>query len=424
MKKSLSTLICILMISTLFVSFLSFGCSPKNMDNNSEDSKGNHSMPSDYVYTDGGLLFDANGNQLTLRGTNIGNWLVPEGWMGIIEIDGQNDDVNGKKLTFKKMMNAFSQNPNNFSEEEINQLLDIYYESWFTESDVSFIKESGFNCIRLPFGYFNIEDEDGNLKKDAFKWIDKCLEWCAKYELYCILDLHGAYGSQNKEHHSGDDTQCILFDDEYAQERTQKLWKTVAERYKNNTWVLGYDLLNEPTGLENQTKEAQHKVHKNLYDAVREVDKNHIILIESCWTFADFPDPQKYALENVIYQMHMYNWNNDTSMYLFYHLAIYRSQNQINDKPVLVGEFCIGDGDLKITIDTFEKHNWSWTTWNFKTNNRGGWGLHNINNERINISSASYQEIAEAFSKCDSSTATVSQEYLKLKEILDKIIQS
>ena len=168
----------------IIIAVLSFsGCV---QDTPNTDDKQEYYMPKKCVYTNGKYLYDENDEVLMLRGTNIGNWLVPEGWMGIINIDGQNDDVDGEKLTFKKMMKAFDDNENNFTKSQIDELLDIYYSNWFSEQDVKFIKDSGFNCIRLPFGYFNVADDDGNLT-DGIKWIDLCLEWCQKYQIYCIL---------------------------------------------------------------------------------------------------------------------------------------------------------------------------------------------------------------------------------------------
>ncbi len=400
----------------IIVSALSFsGCVQNTPDT---DDKKESYMPSKCVYTNGKYLYDENGEVLTLRGTNIGNWLVPEGWMGIINIDGQNDDVDGQKLTYKKMMKAFDDNENNFSKEQIDELLDIYYLNWFTEQDVKFIKDSGFNCIRLPFGYFNVADDDGNLT-DGIKWIDLCLEWCQKYQIYCILDLHGAYGSQNKDHHSGDDTQCILFENKECQRKTVKLWCEIAKRYKDNNYVLGYDLLNEPKGNTDKTVEAQHVFHNELYQAIRQIDKNHIIIIEACWQFSDFPDINRFGWENVIYEMHLYDFSDNTAKFLSGHMLVYTLASYVKDKPILIGEFWLGMQDLELAINTFEENSFGWTSWTYKTNDRGAWGMRNLKMERVNISHASFDEIAECFENSKSENAKVSSEFEKLLEILE-----
>lgn len=404
MKKS-TVVFCIILFLSLFL----ISCAPNN--NAESDSLS-------FVHTEGKDIIDLNGEKLTIKGVNIGNWLVPEGWMGVIDIDGQNDEIDGEKLTYKKMISALLNNPNNFNQADILKILDAYYENWFNEYDVKFIKDAGFNCIRLPFGYFNLADDDGNIFDDGFKWIDKCLEWCQKYSIYCILDMHGAFGSQNKEHHSGDDTQCVLFDDSESQMKTADLWRAIAFRYKNNRYVLGYDLLNEPKGNSNQTLDVQHEVHKMLYDAIREVDKNHIVILESCWQFSDFPNIAKYKFENTVYEMHLYNFNKNTSVFLAGHLFMYSICQQLHDKPVYIGEFCLGDGDLEYTINVFEEYDFHWTSWSYKTNNCGGWGLNNINVPRVNVSSATLEQIIACFESCNSKNASASAEFERLLSII------
>lgn len=415
MRKIFIVLLVCLSVS---VSFGVCGCDSPTTSLPSFDEL--YPRPSKCVYSVGKTLYDDSDSPVTLRGVNIGNWLVPEGWMGVIDIDGQNDDVDGEKLTYKKLVSALKNNENNFTDEQISELFDIYYSNWFTEDDVKFIKDSGFNCIRLPFAYFNIADDNGDILPNGFKWIDKCLEWCQKYGIYCLLDLHGAYGSQNKEHHSGDDTQCILFEDSVSQQKTAKLWKAVAERYKDNTVVVGYDLLNEPTGNTNKTVDAQHAVHDMLYRTIREVDRNHLIFIESCWDFSDFPSAEKMNWENVVFEMHMYDFSEKSASYLAYHMLIYSSQTQLKEIPVFVGEFWLGVENLTLTVNTFEKNGFNWTSWSYKTNRRGAWGMKNLDMDRVNVSHASYEEIATVFKRTSSDNAVVSSEYERLLEIISE----
>lgn len=422
MKKSvLAIIICVLVC--VFLMFSACNSHQETPLDDKNDFDALYPMPSKCVYAEGKTLYDHTDAPISLRGVNIGNWLVPEGWMGVIDIDGQNDNQDGEKLTYKKMITALKNNENNFSDEQISSLLEVYYANWFTELDVKFIKESGFNCIRLPFGYFNVADENGDILPDGFKWIDKCLEWCQKYGVYCLLDLHGAYGSQNKEHHSGDDTQCILFEDSVSQEKTAKLWRAIAQRYKDNTVVLGYDLLNEPTGNTGKTVEAQHRVHDMLYKTIREVDSEHLIFIESCWEFSDFPLISEMNWENVVFEMHMYDFSDNSNQYLLYHMFIYTFQEQLKQIPMFIGEFWLGVQDLRQTLNTFESNNFGWTSWTYKTNRCGAWGMKNLDIDRVNLSHATYDEIKGIFLQTTSENATISAEYTKLLELLSEIDQ-
>ena len=55
------------------------------------------------------------------------------------------------------------------------------------------------------------------------------------------------------------------------------LWQALAERYRGNAWVAGYDLLNEPA---DPTGEVYGRFHDRLVAAVREVDPEHIIFVD------------------------------------------------------------------------------------------------------------------------------------------------
>ncbi len=104
-----------------------------------------------------------------------------------------------------------------FGADGCRELLDIYMDHWWQESDFDQIKALGINAIRLPFSYLNLLNADYTWKEDAFERLDWFIECCAAREIFVILDLHGAPGSQNGRHHSGDTDQSALFP-------TKKTW--------------------------------------------------------------------------------------------------------------------------------------------------------------------------------------------------------
>ncbi len=46
-----------------------------------------------------------------------------------------------------------------------------------------------------------------------------------------------------------------------------------------------------------------------MYNTIRSVDPNHIIIMESCWGTSNLPNPQKYGWTNVMYEYHHYTWD-------------------------------------------------------------------------------------------------------------------
>ena len=158
----------------------------------------------------GRTLYDANGQPIQLQGINAGQIMLQEGWMSpfatepltnqdgsyVTDADGT---VQYPEFGEEDFRNAIKSNPN-LNIHHIDGLLMMYWKAFFTEEDFEIIKEElGMNCIRLPFYYLNILNEDLTRKDEniAFQFLDWFIECAARHELYVILDLHGAPGSQN-----------------------------------------------------------------------------------------------------------------------------------------------------------------------------------------------------------------------------------
>ncbi|MCD8293716.1 MAG: cellulase family glycosylhydrolase [Clostridia bacterium] len=236
--------------------------------------------PTGFVKAYGNNLYDGDGRILVLKGVNLGNWFVQEGWMRLSSVEG----FETGEYTQQRGIDAMAVN-HNVTSEQAEELDKIYMDNFIRETDFANIKALGMNCVRLPFTYRNIADMEANTTEESFHYLDWALDMCEKFGLFAIVDLHGAYGSQNMDHHSGDDIQFNLYCNDHNEELTIKLWKTIAARYKDRKCVAAYDLLNEP-------RKAKHKFggkvtfdfYDGLYKAVREVDTSHMIMME-CFTF-------------------------------------------------------------------------------------------------------------------------------------------
>src|SRR5699024_2306285 len=84
------------------------------------------------------------------------------------------------------------------------ELIDQFQDSWFTEYDFDLLKDEGVNLLRLPITYFEMADENGHLTDKGRERLEWFLEEAEKREIYVLIDLHGAFGSQNGNDHSGD----------------------------------------------------------------------------------------------------------------------------------------------------------------------------------------------------------------------------
>lgn len=358
-----------------------------------------------YLVTDGNrIIVSTTGEEIRLKGVNAGGWLVQEGWMCPTTIDATKNIEYSDKVMYETLIGRFGV-------EKAYELVDIYLDNWWTEADFDNVKALGFNHIRLNFTYMNFFYlPDYSLREDAFLRIDWFIENCAERGLYVILDMHGAFGSQNGQHHSGDISQAALFTDETNMLATTLLWTRIAERYRDNPWIAAYDLLNEPEGdlRSGNTDKREWDFFDRLYDAIRKVDPHHIIMMESCWEFTNLPQPTDYGWENVVYQIHVYNWaGNNISTQQFWSFKMLDLLAMQFELPLYVGEwnaFSLKE-DWDYAFNFYDSQNIGWCVWSYKTHDSGNWGFYGSNGYGIaDITNDSYETIADKWSHVKTNT--------------------
>lgn len=374
-----------------------------------------------FVRAYGRNLYDGQGRILKLVGVNLGNWFVQEFWMAVSAIGNFDTGI----YTQTRGLAAMKANPN-LSDNDISKLEKLYIDSYITADDFKIISSLGLNCVRVNFTYLTLTDGD-KLKKDAFEKLDWVIDQCAKNGLYVILDLHGARGSQNMDIHSGSDADFDLFPNAENRAHTIWLWREIAKRYRSNTTVAAYDLLNEPRRAPYKfSGKTQFDFYDELYRAVREEDKNHLIMME-CFTFPTHGvSPKKYGWLNVAYSYHIYNLAPVTQkMCLYFYRALTNLKGY--NVPIIVGEWNAWNkfGDWQKSMDFFDRSGWSYISWTYKTNkylykkrkDRTAycWGVFELDMPPVDLSSATYDEIASvwgAVSTADASKSLVYDVYM------------
>ncbi|WP_026506575.1 cellulase family glycosylhydrolase [Butyrivibrio sp. MC2013] len=391
-------------------------------------SLGSESSP--FIKADGkDLRTDyGKGDIINLRGTNAGGYLLQEFWM---TPSGESSSVYDQTTIINNLTERFG-------EEKARELIDTWEENYWQEEDFANVKRIGMNCIRLPFWWRNIVDENGNYYgydenaddpyAEAFKRLDWFVNTAAEYGIYVVLDMHGAPGSQSGSDHSGVDgkndkegASKFFFGDEAEanQELYYSLWKTIADRYEGNPYVAGYDLLNEPycTYRYNSSKSADElhtilwDIYDKAYDVIRAEDPDHVVIMEATWNPEDLPDPAAYGWENVMYEYHNYLYDDYDNLGGGQILNMENKTNAIGNAgynvPSYLGEFCYfnnldaWDEGLQLLTE----YGLNWTTWTYKTiNGYGNWGLFHhpeYMDKGLDISKAEYDEIDELWGNSD-----------------------
>lgn len=393
MKKFISVLLVFTIILTLF------GCSkPETKPIDRYDNQNPKEMS--LLTVADGYIVNENGENVVLKGVNLGNWLLWETWMSFVTEYTED-------WAYYDTIQVFI---DRFGEEKAGEIIKTYEDNFVTEEDIAQIEKLGFNCVRVPFWYRNFmtenlewlaENHDDNR---GFQKLDWLISTCEKYGIYVILDLHGAPGGQSKNHCTGKAGRNELYENEDMMNATVELWTTIANRYKDNKIVAAYDLLNEPQnngGYEgNYTWAAEsenavsrtNKVYDILYKAIREIDKNHIISFEGVWSTTVLPNPNEMGYENMLYQLHLYDRDKGMIRYRVKELKTARKDWGV---AVIVGEYNNGEYE-HYAQKQYDKNDISRVKWNYKTYNAGEqWGIFNKDVERIDIKTATYEEIIE-----------------------------
>ncbi len=69
-----------------------------------------------------------------------------------------------------------------------------HYDEFIGESDFAAVSSWGIDHVRIPIDYDLIENGNGDIQESGMMYIQQCIDWCKKYRLNMILDLHKTYG--------------------------------------------------------------------------------------------------------------------------------------------------------------------------------------------------------------------------------------
>ena len=224
-----------------------------------------------FVTTQGKHFVSPNGKPLLLKGINLGNWLLPEGYMFKFKT------ANSPRLIYAVVNELIG-------EDKARKFWKSYRDSYISAEDIKFIKQSGFNSVRVPFNYrlFISETEPARLEGEGYELLDRVVGWCRKEGLFVILDMHAAPGGQTGDNIDDSWGYPFLFENSESQQLTVNIWRKIAARYRDEPIVIGYDLLNEPLAHYFDALTLNPKLeplYRKIVSGIREVDKNHIIFL-------------------------------------------------------------------------------------------------------------------------------------------------
>ena len=310
-----------------------------------------------FVQVDGPNLIQPNGQKLYIQGTNLGNWLNPEGYMfGLSRTNSAwMIDLMIKEAAGPDFAAEFWQ---------------AFKDNYITRADIVFIKQQGANTIRLPFNYKLFTDEDYmglTSHQDGFERMDSVVTWCRDNGLYLILDMHDCPGGQTGDNIDDGHGYPWLFESEKSQQLFCDIWQKIAARYKDEPTILGYELANEPIAHYFENKEELNQqlepLYKRCVKVIREVDPNHIILLGGARWNSDFYMFSDWKFDqNIMYTCHRYGGNATAEAIKDY--IDFRDKTGL---PMYMGEIGHNTDEWQSQfVEVMKKANIGYTFWPYK----------------------------------------------------------
>ena len=326
-----------------------------------------------YLHTNGRWMVNGRENPVILKGWAAGNWMNPEGFM----VDGI-EGMYGFTSLSKGLANNIRFDRQRTIAYGVRELCGTkyaetfwpkWYRAYLGERDIQAMAELGYNSIRLVLdgNAFLYEEPGIQFNEDTFSMLTDVLDWCEKYRIYAILDMHAAPGGQSGVScDNGIDNQPHLLTEPESYERAIILWEEFARRYKDR-WIIGaYELLNEPISpphLRNMSGDLR-RFYEDTISRIREIDQKHMIILEPpafAHDMSFFNTGFDLKCNNWAYSVHLYWFNPE--MHDFYQ---YLEPSRRLDVPVWIGEGRASPEDMAVFYDMVAEYGVGYNLFSWK----------------------------------------------------------
>ena len=315
-----------------------------------------------FIKTEGASLVNSKGESIILKGTNIGNWLVPEGYM--FKMSQVSSPYKIDELLYELV-----------GPDSLKVFWKGFLDNYITHKDIKYLKSIGSNHIRLPFNYKMFTDDlYMGERNSGFKYFDRILEWCKEEELYVLFDMHCAPGGQTGDNIDDSYGYPFLFKSKSSQDLMTQIWVDIAKKYKDEPIVIGYDIVNEPIAhyFNDELDVLNHELfllYKRIVSEIRVVDKKHTIFLNGSNWSGNFDVFEEILDDNIVYEFHKYWFDVNQEA-----IQTYLDFRELHQVPIYIGE--TGENtdewveDFRVLLD---EHEISWCFWPYKkmNNTRG-----------------------------------------------------
>lgn len=234
------------------------------------------------------------------------------------------------------------------------------------------LKESGVNSVRIPVTWRDHLDENDNIKESWMNRVQEIVDYAIDRGFYVIINMH---------HDGGGDPQFGAWIIETAQKdydkfyaRYSKMWKQIAERFKDYSDYLIFESMNE-VGFDSLKKSDAYalinKINQDFVNIIRgsggNNEKRHLLIAgywtdiaESCNALYKMPDDT--IADHLILSVHYYTpwefciagskktWGSEAEIKLMTDKVNLLNSTYIEKGiPVIIGEYAGGGSSVEHT---------------------------------------------------------------------------
>lgn len=214
------------------------------------------------------------------------------------------------------------------------------------------MKEAGFNSIRVPVTWYQEMDSDGNVNEAWMNRVKEVVDYVIDNGMYCILNVHHDTGDGNTHWIHASSTNYNK-----NKAKFEKLWKQIAETFKDYDQHLLFEGYNEMLDDNNTWNEPKNKT--DGYKAINDYAKSFVTTVRNSGgnnasrnlivnTYSASSTPN--AMENldkpensnhIIFQIHSYpNWQTKSNAKNEIDNLISNIKAKLIDRaPVIIGEY-------------------------------------------------------------------------------------
>ena len=214
------------------------------------------------------------------------------------------------------------------------------------------MKEAGFNSIRVPVTWYQEMDSDGNVNEAWMNRVKEVVDYVIDNGMYCILNVHHDTGDGNTHWIHASSTNYNK-----NKAKFEKLWKQIAETFKDYDQHLLFEGYNEMLDDNNTWNEPKNKT--DGYKAINDYAKSFVTtvrnsggnnasrnLIVNTYSASSTPNAMQNLdkpenSNHIIFQIHSYpNWKSKSNAKTEIDNLISNIKSKLIDRaPVIIGEY-------------------------------------------------------------------------------------